>query len=84
MRMFTLLLSSYQTLVIIPTLTAELIRASVLVSFLAVVVKYPDKSNLTKIGFILAYSPRGIWSVLEKTWRQGGEVWLQTQETSWS
>ena len=46
----------------------------VLVALLELVVKYPDKSNLTEIGFILAYSPRGIQSILEKAWQQKQEA----------
>lgn len=57
--------------------TPKLIRAIVFASVLAVVVKYPDASKSGEIGFILAYSPRGIQRILEeKTRQRGGKEWL--------
>lgn len=57
--------------------TPKLIRTIVFVSVPAVLIKYPDTSNSGEIGFILAYSPRGIQPILEeKTWQRGGKEWL--------
>lgn len=53
---------------------------SVIVSFSAAVIKYPDKNNLREKWFILIRSSRGTEStVVEKAWQQSGEAWQQKQ-----